>query len=264
MFRIITSLTMALLFSSSAQAYHFLQWGQLYISGTDNDDVIVIEVIRPRLNQLATIGSLGDFSDRTEFDWRPGAAPTERAQVRFTITDVRGTVIETASFDRDDVDWLNVHGKDGNDFIYNETALPSNMSGGRGSDVLSGGSGPDDMDGDSPLTNKDWDDPDILFGNGGNDTLIGGGSGLGFLSLVPVPAPDELYGGPGEDTIYGQIGAGLFIGDGAVPNDLLDGGEDKDTYHYFNWDFLAEFNKFGLFVTPEGTNGFLQANIVYE
>lgn len=259
MSRTLIFLIVALFSTSSAQAFHFLQWGQLYIAGTDGDDVIVVEVVRPRLDNLNTIGTLDDFSDRTEY-----GRPVMQPQVRFTITDVRGNIIESESFDINEVEWLNIGGGDGNDFIFNETSLPSKISGGRGSDTLSGGSGADDMHGDSPLDDKDWDEPDILFGNGGNDTLIGGGRGHGYINLIRVPAPDELYGGPGEDTLYGQVGAGLFIGDGTQPNDLLDGEADKDTYYYFNWDFLAEFNKFGMHVTPEGSLGFLHANIVYE
>jgi Ca2+-binding RTX toxin-like protein len=67
--------------------------------------------------------------------------------------------------------------------------------------------------------------PAVLYGNAGNDTLIGGG---GNNILVSGTGNDSLYGGPGEDILIGGNGKDVLTA--GTGNDLLVGG---------NWPFAT-------------------------
>ena len=70
-------------------------------------------------------------------------------------------------------------------------------------------------DGDDVLTAAPWDnDPQIMYGEGGNDRLSG------------HRGDDHLYGGPGDDFIYGQDGNDHL--NGGTGTDYLSGGLDDD------------------------------------
>jgi Ca2+-binding RTX toxin-like protein len=99
----------------------------------------------------------------------------------------------------------------------------TNLSGGRGNDIIYG------LDGN-----------DALYGNLGNDTLHGG---EGNDALQGGDGDDILYGGEGNDTLQG--GAGNDILDGGAGNDALNGGAGVDTYLFgfgCNVDTVSESN----------------------
>jgi hypothetical protein len=94
-------------------------------------------------------------------------------------------------------------------------------------------------------------DADLIFGNGGNDDISGGGGGdtiygdIGGAFGAGVPGDDEIDGDAGDDLIFGQEG-----------DDTIDGGTGKDTIfgdgadtgaggsftgprESFNWDLVS-------------------------
>ena len=95
---------------------------------------------------------------------------------------------------------------------------------------------PTEYYGDNSGNKKDGEDnSDILFGNGGNDTLHGhlrpdlidGGSGND--SLLGGNDNDTINGGDGDDEIFGQGHADLIYG--WAGNDKLQGAGDKNQYN---------------------------------
>jgi Ca2+-binding RTX toxin-like protein len=89
----------------------------------------------------------------------------------------------------------------------------------------------------------------VMQGNGGNDTLVGGASGdvmyggskpsgiidLDKVHVATVADDDVLFGGDGNDIMYGNSGSDELYGEagndaiyGGKDNDLVDGGEGDD------------------------------------
>jgi Ca2+-binding RTX toxin-like protein len=127
----------------------------------------------------------------------------------------------TNEFDASQVNQILVSGLDGDDTIFNDTALPSMLLGGAGNDKLLGGSGNDSIsggDGKDKLFGRDG--RDSLSGNAGNDTCEGGlgadrvaGNG-GRDYLYGNGGNDRLYGGAQPDHLYGQGGSNQLFGNG--------------------------------------------------
>ena len=75
---------------------------------------------------------------------------------------------------------------------------------------------------------------DVLYGNGGDDDLIGGMhndlllGGAGMDTLTGQSGDDILLGGAGDDSLDGGSGVDILIGDGG--NDILTGGNDDDLF----------------------------------
>lgn len=109
---------------------------------------------------------------------------------------------------------VTIIGGDGEDEIYNYTALPSNISGGLGDDIIVGGSG-----------------VDTVNGNEGND-LVDGGDGDDIVS--GNDGADLVYGSGGNDTLFGN--AGIDTLDGGIGNDVVDGGAGDDSLYGFDGD----------------------------
>jgi hypothetical protein len=83
----------------------------------------------------------------------------------------------------------------GDDFVQNNTAIPSTIDGGSGNDVLDGGAGKDIIFGGAG--------DDIIYGRAGNDVLWGE-AGI-----------DRLIGGPGDDVLKGgEVGVTLAVKNG--------------------------------------------------
>ena len=98
--------------------------------------------------------------------------------------------------------------------------------------------------GDDTLTNN-TDIQSRMFGNSGNDTLIGGPNidrlnggpgndilrgGNGADLLIGISGTDDIRGGEGADEIYGSAtGPNLIFGDGG--NDIIFGGTQADEIH---------------------------------
>ena len=116
--------------------------------------------------------------------------------VRVTVSDAAGNEVQSTFVSRVQK-WgistapLRVNGRDGNDFIQNNTDWNVEFLGGRGDDTLVGGNGNDLLRGGR--------DDDVLVGKDGNDTLKGG---LGMDSLfggIDAFDADYLFGGADAD-----------------------------------------------------------------
>ncbi len=101
-----------------------------------------------------------------------------------------------------------IHGDEGNDTLYGDWGNDL-VHGGQGNDVLFGGFGNDTLHGD--------DGNDVLKGQDGDDLLLGG------------TGRDQLWGGAGNDTLAGG-------GDRLQGGNMLDGGDDRDTFLAGNGD----------------------------
>lgn len=106
---------------------------------------------------------------------------------------------------------------DGDDRLVVDAAIPAQVLGYGGADVIVGGSGDDQILG--------MDGGDVIRGRGGNDRLLeldgernvlDGGPGSD--AITGGVGPDEVLGGPGDDRF-------LF---GSEGDDLIDGGEGDD------------------------------------
>jgi len=124
-----------------------------------------------------------------------------------------GSDVARSQFEISDVQFIDMRGEAGNDTLVNNTAVPSQLGGGSGDDVLSGGSA-----------------RDVLFGGGGVDALFGNdGNDFGFTDLAvdgsEVFADGDLFhGGAGIDQLV-QTGALDLIISAEI---LCDGGGTKD------------------------------------
>ncbi len=66
----------------------------------------------------------------------------------------------------------------------------------------------------------------VVRAGGGDDAIIGG-IGKNDNDFVDFPGADEIYGGAGDDTIYGNKGSDLIFG--GVGDDIVFGGWGADT-----------------------------------
>ena len=107
-----------------------------------------------------------------------------------------------------------------------DVAIPINIDGGNGDDVLGGGAANDELNGNSGndlVLGRQGDD--VLLGEGGNDRIEGGDGhdrieGGDNSAAIGDLTGDELLGNAGEDTV-----------DGGSGDDFLDGGADNDTLY---------------------------------
>jgi Ca2+-binding RTX toxin-like protein len=110
---------------------------------------------------------------------------------------------------------------DGNDNIVNGLGGADVIALGGGNDISRGGPGSDSIHGDAGDDRISGDENgDQLFGDGNDDEISDG------------PGNDMVFGGPGED----RLDASGFDPDlGLLPSgaDLLSGGSDTDTVHYW-------------------------------
>jgi fibronectin-binding autotransporter adhesin len=146
--------------------------GELRVGGTAGNDVIAVNPSRDGQSLVVTL-------NRAVVGTYPvgGANPVTRVVVR---------------------------GLGGNDrvVVSPKVAIPADLYGDGGNDVLTGGAG-----------------PDRLFGGGGNDALTGG---LGNDLLVGGAGTDRLSGGLGANVLIGGAGADKLTG--GTGDDLLIGG----------------------------------------
>jgi Ca2+-binding RTX toxin-like protein len=182
-----------------------------------------------------------------------------------------------------------VQGGAGDDLVVGSAGADA-LSGGNGIDLIFGGTGNDEIRGDTefvpthsfhiigttfPPEQPLVGGPDVLYGNEGNDSLLGeagedrlyggegldrliggagrdelyGGDGDDFLvgdadSLDPVEhADDYLHGGQGSDILLGHDGNDTLVGDGG--DDFLEGGDGIDTYVFNRGDGADTIFDFG-------------------
>lgn len=118
--------------------------------------------------------------------------------------------------------------------------------------IIIGDSLPDEIDGAA--------ENDLLFGEGGNDTLIGDLD----LDLDSQVGNDTLNGGEGNDVLLGRRGNDSLLGgdnndelNGGQGNDVLDGGDGEDTAvfsdDFENYEYSIDSAKKITFTHVEGT-----------
>ncbi len=171
--------------------------------GSDLDDSIASAVY----DKWYGLGGNDDFTSTTPgFTYMEGGLGNDRLDANFGNADL--------------------YGGSGNDFILGPSgAFAGFMYGGAGNDRLRGLSTSGDyFDGGQ--------DADLLVGNIGADTLLGGdGSDNQFATIFVGPGNNQysggLFGGDGNDYLDGGNGNDFL--DGGTGNDVLVGGTGNDT-----------------------------------
>jgi len=137
------------------------------------------------------------------------------------------------SFTATSVSELRFEGFDGDDQFTNSTAIPSNVFGGGGNDIIFSGFGSDTVSGGSgndQITGGAGDD--FLAGNSGEDSLFGGAGedeilgGSGVDQLRGDNGDDRLVGQGGDDMIFGNAGEDTILG--GAGDDTINGGLGAD------------------------------------
>lgn len=170
--------------------------GVLQVEGTSGNDVISVH---RSYGVVTTQSSLG-----LDSRWDSPITSFRREWV-YSVSIQQGTanyeptaLLYLANFPVSSVRSLEIDAQAGHDLVTNATTLPSIIYGQSGNDKLVGGSS-----------------SDRLYGSWGNDILIGNAGN------------DQLYGYYGNDSLRGNAGADHL--DGSYGNDLLDGGSQADT-----------------------------------
>jgi len=151
----------------------------------------------------------------------------------------------------DALDLINDSGLAGYDRaqIYQTTGVALDLSRWSGVERVNGYMGNDTLDASG------LDDPVFLFGERGDDVLIGG---IGDDTLLGGPGDDILFGGDGhdwlsgvdgDDTLFGGNGDDTLIG--WLGADVMDGGKSSDLY------MVDELDR----ITDSGIEGYDRAQI---
>ncbi|HEV2293640.1 MAG TPA: hypothetical protein VGR35_07280 [Tepidisphaeraceae bacterium] len=165
--------------------------------------------------RLTTDVAVNDRGDLYVFGTDAGELITVNTVGSNVVVNVGGT---TRTFAAADVQHLSINGFGGDDEIDNNTAIPSRIHGGDGSDTIWGGTSNDRIHG--------FGGNDFLRGGHGNDTVLGGN---GSDSLHGGDGDDGLLGDAGEDTLIGANGNDVLRGHRG--SDILYGEAGNDTLH---------------------------------
>lgn len=187
--------------------------GVLYVIGTSGDDVVVIK-------------------------------ERQRGSVLRVRTKLDGGQTHVADFDFDDVERIEMHLCEGDDYASmthhrrwqtQSVDIPATIIGGAGNDILIGGHADDVIDG--------GEGDDCLHGEGGDDTMHGGGGndyidgGRGDDLVLAGDGHDWVFGGSGNDILLGQAGNDWMFG--GLGDDILIAGEGRDRlFGWFGQDIL--------------------------
>ncbi len=132
---------------------------------------------------------------------------------------------ESAEFNRSELTEVFFRAGGGDDWFRNNTNLPSRVYGQAGNDTIIGGFGNDRLLGgadDDRIFARNGDD--FVSGDDGKDFILGNN---GANQLIGGGDDDRIIGGLGNDSIYGQAGNDILYGlDG---DDFMSGGDDDDT-----------------------------------
>lgn len=170
-----------------------------------------------RGDELSVFGTDSSDSIVVEFDSR-------RTRVLVTVRRrTTGTLLRSASFAVQDVDFIHIRGRDGNDYIRNATDLESSIRGGSGRDEIYGGDAHDRIDGQSGDdqihggADNDilvgGDGADLIYGDGGDDFLVGGrwrAPDEPVYEPVEIQQVSEVYSDIDPDYMYGGSGYDVF------------------------------------------------------
>jgi len=153
------------------------------------------------------------------------------------VVEVHGNNVDTFSDGQDSISGGpladTLWGDGDNDKLFGYGGADIMYGGYGGADTLEGGNGNDLMyGGDGGYGGIDEVEPDVLYGQGDNDTLYGE---AGSDWLDPGPGADFAYGGLGNDTFRNSLDN---------TGDLLDGGggtDDAGDYDGTGMDTLLNF-----------------------
>lgn len=215
--------------------------GVLTASGSHRDDVITIENYTPQPTDKITFELSDSFATsmtsplgtRQASQSSTNVVVASLPQVRVTIADDVGDILQQKTFLRLNISEVVVNAGFGADEVYNETSIRSTINAGPGNDLIHGGSSNDTIYAHSGN--------DTVYGNGGND-YINGGEGNDALrgndgndTLHGSAGNDYINGGDGNDAMSGGTGADVIYGgngndalDGDSGDDMLDGGNGND------------------------------------
>ena len=126
---------------------------------------------------------------------------------------------KTFRYLRNQVQQVNFHGSSLGDHFDNQTDIPSNIYGNGGNDTLVGGSNVDRIFGGQG--------DDTIYGRAGTDYLYGDWFGLAVMA--GTSSADTIYGGDHDDTIFGGGGNNTMYGDAG--NDIIKGSHGNDTIY---------------------------------
>jgi len=181
-------------------------------AGTDGDDTV--------------IG--GDGADRM---WGQGGKDVMAGDVASIAPD--GQVVPGGSAAPGNDTML---GGAGSDRMFGQGGNDS-IEGGADSDVIFGGVGNDRLiGGSSTAAAADPDAGDTVFGEEGDDVLLGDNGIIGSVTLIGGAGNDSLVGGAGADLLYGQGGDDTLEGGtqndtlvGGQGGDIVSGQDDQDS-----------------------------------
>ncbi len=159
---------------------------------------------------------------------------TESADHQSFTVDINNNASLQQTFNYSDVTSVRVVAGDGDDFVYNDLLIDTEIFGQNGNDYLEGGYSNDlVMGGNGIDTLVGRNGNDVLNGQDGDDWLFGG---PGVDALSGITGNDNLYGGTGDDTLNGHGGNDSLWGDagddsllGGAGDDLLRGQDGNDT-----------------------------------
>ncbi len=177
-----------------------------------------------------------------------------------SITFDQGGNADTVSFTTDQLDLVKIQTLAGDDLVrFTDLGVASVVHAGDGDDdvdlvrltansTVEGGNGDDDINGS--LTTADTVQL-TLFGQGGNDNLVGAEQGAApnanpgdFLS--GGPGDDRLEGGRGQDQFFGEAGSDLFVWIAGDGSDLMEGGAgEADELQFIANDSANRLELFG-------------------
>jgi hypothetical protein len=166
----------------------------------------------------------------------PGVRALTRSGPIITVTDLTRTNNNTYTFNRSEVQRIEVDMGAGNDRLVSDASVPTLVRAGAGNDFVETGLANDIIfagEGNDTVHANDGDD--IVHGEGGDDVLVGGN---GDDTLNGNAGADALFGEAGNDILnggdnaaanqlYGQAGDDMISS--FSRNDLVGGGTGRDT-----------------------------------
>ena len=162
---------------------------------------------------------------------------TDSADHQSFTVDINNNASLQQTFNYSDVTSVRVVAGDGDDFVFNDLLIDTEIFGQNGNDILNGGADNDFIwgaAGDDTIRGNAGSDRlnggfgnDLIFGDEGRDIIRGDG---GDDTLHGGDGDDDLFGLGGTDTIFGDAGADLLDAGGDVAADVLTGGSGLDRF----------------------------------
>jgi Ca2+-binding RTX toxin-like protein len=147
------------------------------------------------------------------------------------VTETTGQTTRTTEVPLNEVRFIYIEAHDGNDTITNQTDLGASVFGQGGNDTITGGGGRDYLYGDATFIDGfgyvDFNPGGDLIRGGGGDDYIEGNAGDD--TLYGGASNDTIVGGAGVDEMYGETGNDTLRAKDGNGFETVDGGEGNDT-----------------------------------